>query len=301
MLITENMPIDDPLKLEGYVIVRQIAHNPLARVYLYQQVLLSKEVTVKIIEQSVSQFSGFGASLQKNLQSIATIENPLLLKVLRSGITEEGMTYIIQEYASGYSLKEQTAIQGIDPESALNVIITIASAIQIYHDMGFTHGAMTPSNIFISENGDLLLESLSISALLNASQRVSLLGLESLCYAPPEFTTGDPASAQGDIYSLAALYYEMISGVAPRGVISPLSQFSKIDTRINTVIQTALAQCPSQRQSSLGDFVMPLYQVATSTPLPSIPSTEAPVKHSKDIILSILIGEKLAQAVSFLR
>lgn len=277
MTSSENIPIDDPLRLDGYAIIRQIGYTPLAKVYLYRQELLAKEVTVKIIEPTISELPGFKESLQKCFHSIASVENPILLKILRSGTTEEGRSYVIQEYVQGSSLKELIASQGIDSESALNVLITIAGAIETCHSKGFTHGVIKPSNIFISENGDLHLENLSVSALLSTSQQVSLLGLESLSYTPPECTTGGQNSPQGDIYSLAAIYYEMISGMAPRGVISPLSQFAKLDYRINITIQTALAQCPSQRQSSLGDFISPLYLIATSTPTPFTPQDDTPL------------------------
>jgi serine/threonine protein kinase len=255
-------PAPEPLMLEGYDFVEFLGSTPLANVWLYLEQATQTHVVVKEIPLWIAMGSGFSERLEERFFSMSAVSHPNLLRMTGMGRTEEGGCYLIREFVDGRSLQDWLKETKVDHASAINIIITLANALETIHACGRVYGALCASSVWISKDGDVWLVPFLLSSLLEPTQLVQLFGLGVIHHMPPEFTSCGVLTVQSDVYSLAALYYELLTGERPQGAIGKNSLPARIDFRERQALFKALSTNPEQRQSSMADFVAPLVAVA---------------------------------------
>lgn len=304
--ISNLVPLPDFLVLEGYDFSELLSSTTLARTSRYFEPFSDTFVVVKEIHPEVYQLKGVMQRLQERLAQITEVENPNIMRLLGHGPTEVGGYYVIREYIQGFSLQGWMQTSSIDPSSALNLVITVAGAVDDWHGSGGIHGSVQASNVWIGNDSNVKLEVFSVSSLLTPNQMVHLLGLEVINTMPPEFTTETVFGPQSDIYALASIYLELLTGSKPRDTDNLKALTVKLDPRIRHVITKALSPLPSQRQASMSDFSAPLLGITAAMPI-SHPSPEVveqlnlkPYNSSKKPLIAILSLVLLAAGMGLL-
>lgn len=265
-------PPDDPLVLDGHDFVELLGSTPLTVTSLYLERSSHARVVVKEIRPEVCRLPGFEERFQERLAQVAAVEHPHILRLVGHGRTEDGAYYVIREYVDGFPLRVWMQTSGIDHSSVINVVFTLAGAIEVWHQKGCAHGSVRASNVWIGHDHAVKLEVFPVSSLLEPAQLVHLLGLEVVNAMPPEFTTGGAASVRSDIHALAALYYELLTGGAARDVLGRIATAREVDIRIRPVLAKALSPCPTQRQASMAEFCKPLLNIVAAGSLPLAPA-----------------------------
>ena len=288
-------PAPEPLLLEGYDFVKFLDSTPLANVWLYLEHATQTHVVVKEIPSWIFMSPGFSGRLEQRFANMSEVSHPNLLRLTGMGRTEEGGCCLIREFVDGSSLQDWMKHSKLDHASALNIIITLANAMEAFHARGLVYGALSASSVWISKDGHVRLVPFPLSSLLEPAQLVQLFGLGVVHQMPPEFTAGGELTVQSDIYALAALYDELLTGERPQGAIGGSSLPARIDFRERQVLLKALSPNPGQRQSSMADFVGPLVAVANrnaTMPKPSankVANIKSPEDRPTWMIASIAI------------
>ena len=275
--------IDEGLKaaLESkYAIDREIGSGGMATVYLARDVKHDREVALKVLRPDLSAVIGTERFLAE-VRITAKLDHPHILTLIDSG-EANGILYYVLPYVRGESLRarlEREKQLGID--DATSIIRQVASALDYAHSHGVVHRDIKPENILLHE-GEAVLADFGIALAVKEAggNRLTETGLSlgTPQYMSPEQATGDRAlDKRSDIYSLGAVFYEMMAGEPPvsggtaQAMIAKLMTERPVKLRVlrNTVplkvelaTEKALAKVPADRFSSAGEFARALSEGA---------------------------------------
>jgi len=206
-----------------YKIVKLIGKGGMADVYLAYDVILKREVAVKILKADMSDDPVALERFKREAVAITKLSHPNIVDVYDVG-DEGNRHYIVMEYVKGYTLKQLIKKRGPIPyKEAVWMIKQISSALMEAHRNHVIHRDIKSQNVLIKDDGTIKLSDFGIAMASDAMQithKDSILG--SVHYLAPEITQGKPATMQSDIYSLGIVFYELLMGDVPFKAENPV-------------------------------------------------------------------------------
>lgn len=148
---------------------------------------------------------------------LATIDHPHVVPVY--DYVEDGdLCLLVMEYLSGGSVAERFAAEGFDAGSAMAVTLSCAAALEAAHRRGVLHRDVKPANLMFSANGTVKLADFGIAKIVGGDDTLmtkagEVIGTPS--YIAPEQARGQELSPATDVYALATMLYQLLSGVLP--------------------------------------------------------------------------------------
>lgn len=199
-----------------YQVSHQIGGGGMSVVYLAHDVILNRDVAIKILRYDFSNEEELHKRFQREALSATSLAHPNIVSVYDVG--EDGeMHYIVMEYIKGKTLKKYIQEYApLSPARAVHIMKQLTSAIAHAHENGIVHRDIKPQNIMVDENGDVKVTDFGIATSLNATaltQTNSVLG--TVHYLSPEQARGGIATAKSDLYSLGIVLYELLTGELP--------------------------------------------------------------------------------------
>ncbi len=186
----------------------------MATVFLAVDERLERHVAVKRLrtdapEASITRF-------EREARLGAALNHPNLVAVYDTVAADEG-ALIVMEYVPGSSLADITARGALPPDRALRILRCVAEALDHAHSQDVVHRDVKPSNVLVRDDGLVKLADLGIARAVGATQLTSegsVIG--TLPYMAPERMRGPGSGGpESDVYALAAVAYEMLSGDPP--------------------------------------------------------------------------------------
>jgi serine/threonine protein kinase len=203
---------------DRYELRRVLGRGGMATVYLAWDRKHQREVALKVLRPDLAASIGSDRFL-KEIQIAARLNHPHILALYDSG-EAGGFLYYVMPYIDGASLRQRMEAQGrLDPEPALAIAGPVADALTYAHRMGFFHRDIKPENILFSQGhpivGDFgIAKAISTAGGANLTRTGFPLGTPG--YMSPEQAAGlTDLDERTDVYSLAAVVYEMIVGEIP--------------------------------------------------------------------------------------
>ena len=298
---------------DRYRIERELGAGGMATVYLARDVKFDREVALKVLRPELGAVLGPERFLEE-IRITARLDHPHILTLIDSGVAD-GLLYYVMPYVRGESLRERLRREtqlGLD--DAFAIAKQVASALDFAHRHGVVHRDLKPENILLQE-GEAMLADFGIALAVSESggERITQTGLSlgTPGYMSPEQATGDRTiDARSDVYSLAAVVYEMISGELPiRGATAqamiarllteaptPLHVLrASVSPEAEAAVARALAKTPSDRFATAGEFVAALSARAPSyaTPEAARASSVAPAVPSRPRSRALMVGVAL--------
>jgi serine/threonine-protein kinase len=211
------------------------------------------------------------------------LTHPNTVKVYLYGELEDGSLYIVMEYLEGKNLNQMVRKEGPLPvERAIPVLVQVCGALQEAHLQGIVHRDLKPENIFLSTNGGLKdypkVLDFGLAKVTERELRPGsiMLTQEGMVFGTPEFMSPEQAQgkvldARSDIYSLATILYEVLTGKLPFDAKTPMEYIQlhvtkppiPLDQRIpgktfpvglGAVLARALEKKPEDRYESAETF-----------------------------------------------
>ena len=202
-----------------YRVVRRIGAGGMATVFLATDERLERPVAVKRLHTDAPEASLIRFEREARLG--AALNHPNLVTVYDTVATDEG-ALIVMEYVPGYSLADLAARGALSAERALPILRSVAEALDHAHTQDVVHRDVKPANVLLRDDGVVKLADLGIARAIGATQLTSegsVIG--TLAYMAPERTRGPGAGGpESDVYALAAVAYELLSGEPPRDTVS---------------------------------------------------------------------------------
>lgn len=280
-------------RIGPYEIESQIGRGNMATVYRAFQPQLGRWVAVKVLGHHED--AEFLQRFRQEAQAVAALRHPNILMVHDYG-EEQGEAYLVMEYVAGGTLKTRLTGRPMSWPEAARFIIPIGQALAYAHSLGIVHRDIKPANILLPQPDWPLLADFGLVKMMGGQQNITRPGtiLGTPAYFAPEQIMGGGTDARGDIYSLAIVLYELLTGSLPLFSPSPiellqrrlqespppLSQIiSGIPPQLEMVVMRALDRNPGTRYQQMSEFIEALSMVpgATGRVLPNTAvSTDSP-------------------------
>lgn len=207
-----------------YQIIERVGGGGMALVYKAQDILLNRNVAIKVLRQQFVNDEEFIRRFRREAQSAASLSHPNIVSVYDVG-QEEDVHYIVMEYIEGQNLneiiKERAPLQ---VDEAVRVASQIADALDHAHQNQIIHRDIKPHNILIGRNGRVKVTDFGIARAVTSTtitQTGSVVG--SVHYFSPEHAKGVVTGEKSDLYSLGIVLYQMLTGRLPFLGESPIS------------------------------------------------------------------------------
>jgi len=274
-LPTIRLTNPDPLighKIDGkYELVARLGEGGMSVVYRARRVHIGDDVAVKILTGKFVKDDAALARFRREARAAAMLRHPNVITIHDFGETddEHAPAYIVMEFVKGTPLRELLRSEDhFSVERGVRLMRGICAGVGSAHRQGVVHRDLKPENILVvAPDDDFELESVRVvdfglaKLLADAGGTSSGAVVGTPFYMSPEQCLGEPLDARSDVYSLGAMFYEMLSGQQPfgaetvSGVINrhlyeppaPLPQSLGIPRRVSMVIMHALAKDPDER------------------------------------------------------
>ncbi|HKA89474.1 MAG TPA: protein kinase [Haliangiales bacterium] len=267
--------------LDGRYAVRSlIGEGGMGRVYEAEHVEIGKRVAIKVLHPAYSRTPEVVQRFRREARAASKIGHPNIVDVTDSGTTADGSVYFVMEFLEGVELATVIERDGaLDAVRALNIATQICRALAAAHNAGIIHRDLKPENIFLivregtTDFVKVLDFGIAKSAELEEHRKERLthpgMAMGTPEYMAPEQAAGRPADARSDVYALAAILYEMVTGVPPyvgdnfmeiltkKATLEPVApRLLRVDLAesVERVILRALSRDPSQRPPSMEAF-----------------------------------------------
>lgn len=198
-----------------YKIIKKIGTGGMANVYLAEDLILEREVAVKMMSLDFQDDQQNLRRFQREALSTTELDHPNIVNIYDVG--EGSQPYIVMEYIDGMDLKEYIRKNHPIPyHRIIEIMSQILDGIAYAHENNVIHRDIKPHNILVCQNGNIKITDFGIAVALSQNsitQTNSLLG--SVQYISPEQARGNIVTKQSDVYSLGIVLYELLSGTVP--------------------------------------------------------------------------------------
>jgi len=199
-----------------YRVLAEIGPGRMAVVFRGEDAWRGRSVAVKVLRQAYVESEAFLARFHSQAQSVASLVHPNIVATYSVG-RDGDCHYLVMEFVEEPTLKE-LILEGAPFAigQALDIAIQICTAVGHAHRVGIVHGDIKPQNVFVSADGWVKVADFGIACALSAAPIVEgeiIWGTPH--YFSPEQAAGEDVSPASDVYSIAVLIYEMLTGHLP--------------------------------------------------------------------------------------
>jgi serine/threonine-protein kinase len=207
-----------------YKLLEVIGDGGMAIVYRAVDLILDRDVAVKILRTEFSDDEEFIRRFRREAEAATSLDHPNIVSIFDVG-EEDNIYFIVMEYVQGKTLKQYIKEHDrLSVEQSIDIIRQIASGMAVAHDHGIIHRDIKPHNILLNSHGTAKVTDFGIAlAITSATITHTNSVLGSVHYFSPEQARGGLATGKSDIYSLGIVLYEMVTGRVPFTGESPVS------------------------------------------------------------------------------
>lgn len=202
---------------DRYRIEREIGRGGMATVFLAEELHPRRQVALKVLAPDLARSTARDRFLRE-VELASNLTHPHIVPIFTAGEIGE-LLYYVMPYIEGQSLRARMLQEGkLSVEDALEITSEVGGALQYAHSQGVVHRDIKPENILLS-NGHAVVADFGIARALCAAcgDNITLAGMPigTPGYMSPEQAMGEEVDQRSDLYSLAAMLYEMLAGQPP--------------------------------------------------------------------------------------
>ncbi|MFO8141818.1 MAG: protein kinase, partial [Marinobacter sp.] len=203
------------MEIPGYRIIREIGHGGMATVYLALHESLDRQVALKVMSPALAADPSFGERFLKEARIVARLNHPGIVSIYDIGASGH-YHYMAVEYLEGEDLKARIRL-GMTPEEAVDILRQLAVPLGYAHKEGFVHRDIKPENVLFRKDGTPVLTDFGIAKAIGSKTVMTKTGtsIGTPHYMSPEQARGKGVDGRSDLYSLGAIFYEMLTGALP--------------------------------------------------------------------------------------
>ncbi len=241
---------------ERYRIERELGAGGMATVYLAHDERHDRKVAIKVLKPELAAVLG-AERFVVEIKTTASLQHPHILPLFDSG-TADGFLFYVMPYIQGETIREKLNREtqfGVD--EALRIAREVADALNYAHRHGVIHRDIKPENILLHDGRAMVMDfgiALAVSAAAGGRMTETGLSLGTPHYMSPEQATAEKEiTGRSDIYSLASVLYEMLSGEPPHMGNSAQQIIMKIITETPPLVTTLRKSVPPNVAAALAN------------------------------------------------
>ncbi|MCI0705537.1 MAG: serine/threonine protein kinase [Planctomycetia bacterium] len=282
-----------PTQLGNYEIVLKIADGGMGTVYKARNRTTGEIVAIKVIAPATAKNPVLLQRFEREFLAARVLEHPNVVRAIEyCGIMPH--PFLVMEFVDGQSIGQRIEQLGAYPEAeAVRIIAQVCDGLQRAHKQGLIHRDVKPDNILVTPTGIAKLTDMGLVKELDGDLNLTKTGrgLGTPHYmAPEQFRNAKGVDVRGDIYSLGATLYAMVTGVIPFDNASPLDCWMRkirnefpapkelktgLSDRVDWAIRRAMSAEPERRPTSCREFLEDLTGQSRAAPAPG-PGTATP-------------------------
>jgi serine/threonine-protein kinase len=237
----------DALEIPGYQLLEKIGEGGMGAVFRARQVSLDRTVAIKVLNDTAE----IGERGQEP-RIMACLSHSNVVNVYDGG-TVSGRLYIVMEFVQGSTLRDRMQPRNSSPlTEVLNIVNRIAHALTFIHSRQFLHLDLKPENVLIDETGEIKITDFGLAQRLGSNLDTTQGTID---YCPPEQRFGLGVDQRTDLFALASIAYELITGRTPTRVYTPCHRLGvKVPRRLDRILEQGLARDPEDRPTTIEEF-----------------------------------------------
>ena len=263
--------MSDQRMIGHYRIVELLGSGAMGKVHVAFDTFIEREVAIKSLRAELTQDPEFVGRFKAEAQSLARLNHPNIT-TLYSLLPDGNELYMVMELVRGRALDDVLRERGgpLGVKESLAIVAQAADGVAYAHQMGVIHRDIKPSNLMIGNDGRVKIMDFGI-ARVQGSVRMTRAGtaIGTPLYMAPEQRRGSEGDERSDLYSLAVVLYEILSGAPPFAGLDEVellqAQIGKdppplvprvagVSPELEAAIMKALAKRPEQRYPSIRAF-----------------------------------------------
>lgn len=285
-LPTVRLVNPDPLighTIDGkYELTTRLGEGGMSVVYRARRIHIGDDVAVKILLGKFAKDDAALTRFRREARVAAMVHHPNVITIHDFGEAgdDNAPAFLVMEFVKGTPLRDLlNGKEHFSVERAVRLMRGICAGVGATHKQGVVHRDLKPENILVAApNDDYEFESVKLidfglaKLLADTSSWPTVTVVGTPYYMSPEQCMGEPLDTRSDVYSLGALFYEILSGERPfaaetvSGIVNkhlyeevpPLAPSLTIPRRISAAIMQALAKDPEDRQQTASDLARQL-------------------------------------------
>ncbi len=276
--------------LDGrYLVERKLGEGGMSFVYLATEVKTGSRRAIKVLSPALSRDNIAMARLRREAELAGKVRHPNVCHIEAMGQTPSGLVYVVMPFLEGEILSDRTYRLGQLPlDDVVSLVIEMADGLQAAHEQQVVHRDLKPENIMVVRGSDGREHAVVMDFGL-AKERIAGPELERLTatgivlgtpeFMSPEQLRGKPLDGRSDVYALALMTVEMLTGSLPfsgksqqelmlarlRSDPTPLRKLRPdlhFPPAIDRVLTKALTRDPDNRYSTAPEFAAALAAAA---------------------------------------
>ena len=275
-----------------YRVDRPVGAGGMAVVYRGHDLLLGRDVAIKILRPQFAADPSFRARFEREAEAAAGFAHPNIVDIYDVG-EEHATPYIVMAFVDGLTLKAIIEREGpFHPDDVAALLLQVGAALDYAHERGYVHRDVKPQNVLVDAAGVARVVDFGIAkGLADADLTEVGVGLGTVHYLSPEQASGLMATPASDVYSVGVVAFEMLTGRLPFAGDSPIgvalrhvhdapprpSSFDRsIPPAVDAIVLRALDKNPTRRFPSAGALAAGMAEWR-DTPAGGVPEEPAAV------------------------
>ncbi len=266
-------------RVGGYRLLRELDTDSLGSVYEAEHPRLHRRVALRTIGTGVARDVSFSRRFLLELRSYTALEHEAIPRLYELAYDGES-PYLVTELVAGSTLDGWMGDgQRYEPLGIISLLRPIASALDYAHSRATIHRDVKPANILLADDGRTLLTGFGLGTVASFNTGPGASGAIAPDYVAPERLVGREVDGRADVYSLAAVIFEAVTGRRPFSSKSWIETLSRrlyepppnvrevvpeIPQAFASVLQQAMDRDPARRPSTAGELLDRLESAITS-------------------------------------
>ena len=211
-------------KIRQYNLIRPLGHGRHGQTWLAVDEAIQRSVVLKFLPPALTKEADFCSRFLDETERLNLLMHRRLAAVYGLDTEDPQHPFIIREYIEGQSLPQYTVGQPMFYQQFLDLAAQIASGVQAAHDCNVVLKNLSPNNIMITPKGQVRLVDFCLDWTMESPEPESVLFAARYC--SPEQLNAQPPEASSDLFSLGAVFFELLTGepAFPGGSIKEIAE-----------------------------------------------------------------------------
>src|ERR1700758_4718130 len=274
----------DEMAFGRYRLIEVIGRGGMGTVYRAHDTMIDREVSIKVLPAELANEPGYRERFRREAHTAARLAEPHIVPIYDTGEID-GQLYLVMPVVDGLDLTSVLRRDGtLQPVFAVRIVEQLAAALDAAHKRGLVHRDVKPSNALVTPGGFVYLIDFGIAHDASATKLTSTgMTIGTWTYMAPErFSTG-VADARGDVYALACVLHECLTGrsafpgdtLEQQGAAhltkdppKPTALNPAVPAGFDEVIAHGMAKDPERRYQTAGQLAAGAHRALTEGPTP---------------------------------
>ena len=283
---------------QNWRLERRLARGGLATVYLAHRDdgEFEQKAAFKVLRRGLDT-DDLIARFRAERQILSSLAHPSIAQILDGGALDDGRPYLVLEFVDGVSITDYCEQQELDVRAKVVLMIEVLRALHHAHTRLVVHRDVKPSNILVTDDGNVSLLDFGIAKLLDpdsmpGSSTMTRTGVSLMTpgYGSPEQHAGATVTTASDIYQCGLVLYEMLTGespyvprdevrsssdLVPSAKLSGRADLKEVRGDLDAIVRKATRGDPDMRYASADEMVSDLQRFLDGLPVIAQPDSVA--------------------------